>query len=154
VLAPLVLWRVVQRIRRLTVRQQSHLWRHRISLFVFPPIILVTLVTASGSALALAGMIAGIIGGSLLGLAALEKTTFERVGDDFYFTPFAPIGMVVAALFLVRLAWRAVQLYHSAGAPDNFASSPLTLLVFGILAGYYMTNSYGLLRWRKQAVDN
>lgn len=155
VLAPLVLWRVYQRIRRLTVRQQSHLWRHRISLFVFPPLILLMLVGASGSPLALAGMIAGIVGGSLLGLAALNKTTFERVGQDFYFTPFAPIGIVVSVLFLVRLGYRAVEFYTHGGMPDNnFARSPLTLLVFGILAGYYMTNSYGLLRWRKQAVDN
>jgi hypothetical protein len=154
VLAPLALWRVYHRIRRLTVRQQSHVWRHRISLFVFPPLILVTLVGASGSPLALAGMIAGIVGGSLLGVAALGKTTFERVGQEFYFTPFAPIGIVVSLLFLVRLAYRALEFYHSAGMPDNFARSPLTLLVFGILAGYYMTNSYGLLRWRKQAADN
>lgn len=154
VLAPLALWRVYHRIRRLTVRQQSHVWRHRISLFVFPPLILVTLVAASASALALAALIAGIVGGSLLGLAALEKTVFERVGEEFYFTPFAPIGIVVAALFLVRLGYRALQLYHAGGAPDNFTGSPLTLLVFGILAGYYMTNSYGLLRWRRQAADN
>jgi len=154
VLAPLVLWRVYQRVRRLTVRQQSHLWRHRISLCVFPPIILMMLLGASGSALALAGLIAGIVGGSLLGLAALERTTFERVGDDFYFTPFAPIGIVVSLLFLARLAWRGVEFYTHAGAPENFGRSPFTLLVFGILAGYYMTNSYGLLRWRKQAVDN
>ena len=154
VLAPLVLWRVYQRIRRLTVRQQSHLWRHRIALCVFPPIILLMLVGASGSVLALAGLIAGIVGGSLLGLAALEKTNFERVGDDYYFTPFAPIGIVVSILFLGRLAWRAVEFYHSAGMPDNFARSPLTLVVFGILAGYYMTNSYGLLRWRKHAASN
>jgi hypothetical protein len=145
---------VYQRVRRLTVRQQSHLWRHRISLCVFPPIILLMLVSASGSPLALAGMIGGVIGGSLLGLAALERTTFERVGDDFYFTPFAPIGIVVALLFLARLGWRGVEFYTHAGAPENFGRSPLTLLVFGILAGYYMTNSYGLLRWRKHAVEN
>lgn len=154
VLVPLVLWRVYHRIRRLTVRQQSHAWRHRISLCVFPPLILVMLVAASASPLAMAGLVAGVVGGSLLGVAALERTTFERVGEAFYFTPFAPIGIVVAMLFLVRLAWRAAQFYDHAAAPESFAHSPLTLLVFGILAGYYMTNSYGLLRWRKQAADN
>ncbi len=154
VLVPLVLWRVYQRVRRLTVRQQSHLWRHRISLCVFPPLILFTLFSASGSILAMAGMLTGIIGGSLLGLAALERTNFERDGEEFYFTPFAPIGLVVAALFLARLAWRMFQLYQSPGVPENFARSPLTLLVFGILAGYYMTNSYGLLRWRKHSLES
>lgn len=156
VLAPLVLWRVYARIRRLTVRQQSHPWRHRISLFVFPPLILLMLVTASTSPLALAALIAGVMGGSLLALAGLNKTKFERVGDDFFYTPFAPIGIVVSALFLVRLAYRGVEVYGQMQAQSpvphgDFARSPLTLLVFGLLAGYYMTYSTGLLRWRKHA---
>jgi hypothetical protein len=154
VLAPLVLWRVYARIRRLTVRQQSHLWRHRISLFVFPPLILLMLVGASASPLALAGLIAGVMGGSLLGIAGLNKTVFERVGDDFFYTPFAPVGIAVSALFLMRLAYRGFEFYtRMEAAHDNFGRSPLTLLVFGILAGYYMTYSTGLLRWRKQAAE-
>jgi hypothetical protein len=152
--APLVMWRVYHRVRRLTVRQQSHIWRHRISLFVFPPLLLWMLVAGSGSALALAGLIAGVMGGSLLGVAGLNKTVFERTGDEFYYTPFAPIGIAVAALFLVRLAYRGIELYTRVEAHQDFARSPLTLLVFGILAGYYMTYSSGLLRWRKQAADN
>jgi hypothetical protein len=154
VLAPLVLWRVVMRVRRLTVRQQSQPWRHRISLFVFPPLILWMLVAASASPLALAALIAGVVGGSLLGLKGLDKTVFERVGDDFYYTPFAPIGIAVAGLFLVRLAYRGYEFMHGMVAHSDFARSPLTLLVFGILGGYYMTYSYGLLRWRKLAASD
>lgn len=154
VLAPLVMWRVYHRIRRLTVRQQSHPWRHRISLFVFPPFILWMVVAASASPLALAGLIGGIVGGSVLGIVALEKTGFERVGEDFYYTPFAPIGIVVAGLFLVRLAYRGIEFYQRMESHQDWGRSPLTLLVFGILAGYYMTYSYGLLRWRKHAAGN
>ena len=36
------------------------------------------------------------------------------------------------------------------GADPNlqYASSPLTLLIFGVLAGYYVSYAIGLLRWK------
>jgi hypothetical protein len=34
---------------------------------------------------------------------------------------------------------------------DDFARSPLTLCVFGLLAGYYIAYAIGLVRWRAQA---
>jgi hypothetical protein len=33
-------------------------------------------------------------------------------------------------------------------AASNFAASPLTLGIFGLLAGYYVTYAIGLVRWR------
>jgi hypothetical protein len=33
----------------------------------------------------------------------------------------------------------------------EFATSPLTLFIFGLLAGYYMTYAFGLLAWRRKA---
>jgi hypothetical protein len=36
----------------------------------------------------------------------------------------------------------------------DFTRSPLTLLIFGVLAGYYMTYAVGLLRWRKRTAAN
>ena len=32
--------------------------------------------------------------------------------------------------------------------PGDFAASPLTLGIFGLLAGYYVTYAIGLVRWR------
>jgi len=34
---------------------------------------------------------------------------------------------------------------------DNFTRSPLTLAIFGLLAGYYKAYAIGLLRWRARA---
>ena len=55
VLVPLVLWRVYSRIKRLTTRQRSKVWRHRTTLVFFPLLILmlaaVSLQTGTNTAL-------------------------------------------------------------------------------------------------------
>lgn len=153
VLAPFVLWRVYSRIKRLTTRQRSKMWRHRTTLVFFPLLVLVLAVLSLQTApVALAGLGAGLPLGLVLARIATSRTKFEQVGDEYYFTPNAPIGMLVAVLFLGRMAYRAYQLYAAQGqlAHHEFVTSPLTLFIFGILAGYYMTFAVGLLAWRKR----
>jgi hypothetical protein len=41
---------------------------------------------------------------------------------------------------------------HAARAPDVFARSPLTLAIFGLLAGYYVAYAIGLVRWRSRVM--
>jgi hypothetical protein len=153
VVAPLVLWRVYSRIKRLTSRQQSKTWRHRTTLVFFP---LLVLSLAAGAvltgALPLIALAAGLPLGVVLGRIAIGKTRFEQVGDAYYFTPHAPIGMLIALLFMGRMAYRAYE-YYALGALQHheFATSPLTLFIFGLLAGYYMTYAFGLLAWRRKA---
>lgn len=152
-LVPLVAWRLYSRIKRLTTRQRSKTWRHRTTLVFFPLLLVAVGLAALGSPLGLGLLAAGVIGGSVLGSVALAKSTFEQVGDEYYFTPHAHIGAVVALLFIGRMAWRAWEFYSTGGTMmgHDFVRSPLTLSVFGVLAGYYMTYAVGLLRWRKTA---
>jgi len=153
VLVPFVLWRVYSRIKRLTTRQRSKMWRHRTTLVFFPLLVLVLAVLSlQTTPIALAGLGAGLPLGLVLARIATSRTKFEQVGDEYYFTPNAPIGMLVALLFLGRMAYRAYQLYEAHGqlAHHEFVTSPLTLFIFGILAGYYMTFAAGLLAWRKR----
>jgi hypothetical protein len=153
VLAPFVLWRVYSRIKRLTTRQRSKVWRHRTTLVFFPLLVLVLAVLSLQTApIALAGLGAGLPLGLVLARIATSRTKFEQVGGEYYFTPDAPIGMLVALLFLGRMAYRAYQLVEAHGqlAHHEFVTSPLTLFIFGILAGYYMTFAVGLLAWRKR----
>jgi hypothetical protein len=150
-LVPLVVWRMYSRIKRLTTRQHSRIWRHRTTLVFFPLLLLMMASMALDNPLVLAGMAAGLAGGVALGSASLSKTRFEQVGDDYFFTPHAQIGMLVACLFLSRMAWRFWQMYSGVDSGQHdFVRSPLTLAVFGILAGYYITYAIGLLRWRKR----
>ena len=41
---------------------------------------------------------------------------------------------------MARMAWRAYEFYALGSfAHHEFVSSPLTLVIFGVLAGYYMS---------------
>jgi uncharacterized membrane protein len=152
VLIPLVLWRVYSRIKRLTTRQRSKVWRHRTTLVFFPLLVLMLAALAlQTSLIALAGLGIGLPVGLVLARIATSRTKFEQSGGEYYFTPHAPIGMLVALLFLGRMGYRAYE-YYALGsfAHHEFVTSPATLFIFGILAGYYMTFAAGLLAWRKR----
>ncbi len=152
VLAPFILWRVYQRVKRLMVRQRSQPWRHWIAAVLFPLLMVLLGTAALTHPPALAGMAAGITAGVALGVLALRRTVYEQIGGSFFYTPNAHIGILVSVLFIGRLLYRGYEFYVlGAAQPQDFASSPLTLLVFGVLAGYYTTYAAGLLRWRKSA---
>jgi hypothetical protein len=156
VIAPFVLWRVYSRVKRLTSRQRSKTWRHRTTL-VFFPLLLLALAAASVQTgpIALAGLAAGLPLGLVLGRIAIGRTRFEQVGAEFYFTPHAPIGMLIALLFMGRMGYRAYE-YFALGsfAHHEFVTSPLTLFIFGLLAGYYMSFAFGLLAWRRRTASH
>src|SRR3954469_1348418 len=100
VVAPLVLWRMYSRIKRLTTRQRSRVWRHRTTLVFFPLLALLLAVGTGGEPMALAALAAGIGLGVPLGLVATSKTRFETSDGEFYFTPHAPIGFAVFSLLI------------------------------------------------------
>lgn len=152
VLVPFVMWRVYQRIKRLMVRQHSQAWRHWVGVVLFPLIVVMLTLTALAHPLSLAGMAAGIAGGAVLGVIGLRKTVYEKIGPDFFYTPNAHIGILVSMLFVGRLLYRFYEFYvMGVSHSQDFASSPLTLTVFGVLAGYYTTYAAGILRWRNSA---
>jgi cytochrome b561 len=117
-------------------------------------LLLLTVVSIRTNPFALAGLAAGLPVGAILGRIAIGKTRFEQVGGEFFFTPHAPIGLAVALLFMGRMAWRAYEFYALGSfAHHEFVSSPLTLVIFGVLAGYYMSYAFGLLSWRKRTAS-
>jgi hypothetical protein len=152
VIIPFVLWRVYQRVKRLMTRQRSQPWRHWIGVVLFPILLLVFAAGALLHPLALAALGVGVAIGVVLGVIGLRRTVYERIGSDFFYTPSAHIGVLVSLLFLGRLLYRGYEFYFlSTARPEDFASSPLTLLVFGIMAGYYTSYAAGILRWRRSA---
>lgn len=86
-----------------------------------------------------------------LGVFGLSKTQFESTQQGLFHTPNAH-GIAISLLFVGRLAFRLITvLTLNSGEPpmsDNFARSPLTLAIFGLLAGHYTTYDVGLVRWR------
>lgn len=148
VLLPLIGWRLYARFRRLVGRQRLSRVRPWITLSVFP---LLTLLLAyvAGAGLSVVWLVAGLGAGALLGAYGLRRTRFERTATGLFYTPNAHLGIALSLLFAGRLLYRLVELYLAASShtlPAPFGRSPLTLAVFGLLAGYYVAYAIGLLR--------
>jgi hypothetical protein len=156
VLIPLLAWRMYTRFKRMVGRQTLTNVRPWITIVVFPLIILIlgraTLFNPRGLWL-LAG---GLLAGALLGIFGLSKTKFEATSQGLFYTPNAHLGLALSLVFVARIAFRLVQVFTAdpealqRGSGD-FARSPLTLCVFGLLAGYYVAYAIGLVLWRLRA---
>jgi hypothetical protein len=91
-----------------------------------------------------------------LGVLGIRLTKFEQTAEGLFYTPSAHLGIALSALFIGRLAWRFLQLYSLDGQTpppagiNDITHSPLTLVIFATLAGYYVTYAMGLLRWRRR----
>jgi hypothetical protein len=113
----------------------------------------------------LLGLGGGLVVGIGLGVYSLQKTRFENTAQGLFYTPSAHVGIAVSLLFVGRLLYRMIQMYgygNPGGGPApapgqnpslSYATTPLTLLVFGVLAGYYVTYAIGLLRWKASVKD-
>jgi hypothetical protein len=153
-IAALVGWRLYSRVRRMVGRQRLSKVRPWVTLCLFPPL-LVLLVAGSWSHPSAA---LGLVGGTMLGIAlgffGLRLTRFEQTPVGLFYTPSAHLGIALSLLLFARIGYRVAQMYVVPGAMQGgsaaFARSPLTMLIFGTLAGYYVCYAAGLLRWRRR----
>lgn len=146
-------WRIVVRVRRNVGRQKFQRKR------LIARIIIYSLMSIGLAALALlrpkvlGGLAGGLVAGIPLALMALRLTRFETTAEGRFFTPNPLFGIGVSLLFVGRLIYRGVVLYMSAQEmsaqhlhkPPMVLQSPLTLFLFGILAGYYIAYYSGIL---------
>jgi hypothetical protein len=155
-IAVLVAWRMYARIRRLIGRQPVRVARLVLTAILFP--ILIVLVGLSGlrDIHLLEGVVAGVAIGVALGFVGLRLTRFESGPQGCFFVPNTFIGIAVSVLFIGRLIYRFGVIYLSAGQFDPssmqaFGASPLTLAIFGLVAGYYTSFAIGILLWYRKA---
>ncbi|EIM00793.1 DUF1453 domain-containing protein [Rhodanobacter denitrificans] len=155
VMLPILAWMVWRRVSRQFGRQPIRRKRmlFRIAMFA----LIGGLLALSGlHRLALAeGLAGGVLIGGAIGLLGLRLTRFEvdPVKGDCY-VPNPWIGALLTALLLGRLAWRMLVAWPSmqqvpadpgAMPPMGHALTPLTMLVVGLLVGYYIAYFSGLL---------
>ena len=156
IMIPLIAWRTYSRIKRNIGRQTLSKRRPWITIVIFPLlIVLLSLGAYSHHRPALfAAMAGGIIGGIVLGFYGHRHTKFEVTPEGLFYTPNAHIGIALSVLFVGRVLYRMFVLYstnpYAPQSPNDFAASPLTLAIFGLLAGYYVTYAIGLISWRKR----
>jgi len=101
-----------------------------------------------------AGALMLIVAGAVLGVFGTRHTKFENTPEGIFYTPNAHIGIALSVLFVGRVIYRIMFAYSldpsaQPGGP-NFGNNPLTLGIFGLLAGYYVTYAIGLIRWRNR----
>jgi cytochrome b561 len=148
----LVAWRVFARMRRVIGRQRLSVARPWITVVAFPLVAVLLLLTSFAQPLVGAALVAGAAAGVALGLYGTRLTKFEVTPAGLFYTPNAHLGIALSLLLVLRLGYRFVMLQMEAQplAPHSMqlGNSPLTLAIFGTLAGYYVTYAIGLLRWR------
>jgi len=151
----LVVWRVQARIRRLLGRQRLSTVRPWITVVVFPLVLVLLLATSLANPATGAAALAGALVGAGLGVLGTRLTKFEATPAGLFYTPNAHLGIALSLLFVLRLAWRFVVLQTGGRGVDaravQLGANPLTMALFGTLAGYYVAYVIGLLRWRARA---
>jgi hypothetical protein len=148
-----IAWRLYSRIKRLVGRQVSRAWRHWTTIVIFPVFLAIFAVTAMTHLEAEAALAVGVAVGVGLGIWALRKTKFEVTPRGYFYTPNAHIGIALTVLLVARIGYRYYEVMTMTAEQaqthmQDFGRSPLTLVVFGTLAAYYITYAAGILRWR------
>jgi hypothetical protein len=125
---------------------------------VFPILLILFAAISIPQAVDLASLLGGAAVGIGLGLFGTRLTKFENTPEGLYYTPSAHLGIALSALLIARVGYRYWQM-----SSDNWPPQPaigpgnpgswLTLLIFGMLAGYYVTYAIGLIRWSRGAHD-
>jgi hypothetical protein len=152
ILLPLIGWRIYARFRRMVGRQRLSKVRPWVTLVIFPVLVVLLGLASHQHLERLWWLAGGLMLGSWLGIFGLSKTQFEPTATGLYYTPNAHLGIALSLLFVGRIVFRIVEIYvinpgviHDG---SDFARSPITLAVFGLLAGYYVAYAIGLVRWR------
>jgi len=155
----LLLWRTYARVRRMVGRQRLSKVRPWITLAIFPLLIVLLIISAHTNPERLVLLAVGLAAGGGLAVFGLRRTVFEPTPQGLFYTPNAHIGIALSILFVARIIYRFVEVYALNSAPVggngavDFARSPLTLGVFGLLAGYYIGYAIGLVRWRARVMQ-
>lgn len=151
-LTPLLAWRIRARFRRMVGRQRLSRVRPWITLAIYA-ILAALLGIANHAQPAALGVFAASLGaGAVLALLGLRRTVFEPTRQGLFYTPDRRLGIALSLLFLGRIAYRLIEVAlldpGTGHGLADFSRSPLTLAVFGLLAGYQLRYAIGLVRWR------
>jgi hypothetical protein len=152
VVVALIGWRMYSRIRRVIGRQRLSTVRPWLTIVLFPLLAALVLFTSLAHPMTCAALAGGAVVGIALGLYGTRLTKFEATPAGLFYTPNAHLGIALSLLLVLRIGYRFVMLQLGGQNFDpqsmQLGSSPLTMAIFGTLAGYYVTYAIGLLRWR------
>lgn len=154
--AALIGLRLYMRMRRSFGRQRVQPRRMTVRATILTLLAVLLAVFARSSASTFTALLAGGACGAALGYLGLRHTRFESTPEGRYYIPHTYIGLTVTILFLARIAYDFLVLYHGApAAPSGYGraappKSPLTLAASGAFIAYYLTYYIGVLRKSNQ----
>jgi hypothetical protein len=135
-------------------RQRLSKGRPWVTLCLFSILAALLLVASLSHPSAALALVTGLVGGAALGAYGLRLTTFEHTPSGLFYTPSTHLGIGLSLLLVARIGYRALQFWLVPNAVQDgsgaFMRSPLTLVIFGTLAGYSIVYAAGLLRWRRR----
>jgi hypothetical protein len=147
-----IAWIAYMRIRRVVGRQLIRPRIIRVYLFwgsLFTLFVIRLSLRDETIALALGG---GLLLGALLGRFGSSLTKFEQTEEGHFYIPDTRLGVALSALLIGRVVYRIWTLRQTVANPGNgqLLRSPLTLFLFGLLAGYYIVYYIGLVIYTRQ----
>jgi hypothetical protein len=169
VVPTLYAWIFYRRARRNFGRQPYQPKRMTFRIVILSVLAALLLYASAHHSALLAAGLGGLLAGAVTGVVGLRLTRFESGPDGFFYTPNTYIGVGLSALFIGRLVYRFVSTGQLTGNPSTstavgqagasanpwaaFTASPLTLAIFTLIVGYYVTYFVGvMLRARNATV--
>jgi hypothetical protein len=142
----LMVWGIYRRVRRNIGRQPLRPRRIMISIIILSVISVLIFSLSLQLPKLVFGMGGGLLLGALLGFVGLRLTKFETTEAGHFYTPNTHIGIALSMLFVGRMAYRFWAICDVTVAPNGPPAfqSPLTLFIFGLIAGYYLVYYIGL----------
>jgi hypothetical protein len=157
VFVPLIGLALYRRVRTTFGRQPVRPTRMLVRIVLLLALGVVLVAAPPPSTAGAVGAVAGLAAGVVLAIVGLRLTKFETTPQGRFYVPNGWFGLGVTAIFLARLAARLAEtsgrVAAQAGSPPaaTMQKTPLTLAVFFLLAGYYITLYAGVM-WKARAI--
>ena len=142
----LIAWSIYRRIRRNIGEQKLRPVRIIVSLTIFSLVTVLFLCMSFSQPKVLGADVGGLALGISLGFLGLRLTRFRTDDTGHIYTPNTYIGGALSLLFAGRMLYRMSQLRSIGEPPDQpqLILTPLTVFLFGLIAGYYIVFYTGL----------
>jgi hypothetical protein len=154
IIVAFILWRVFYRVRRSVGRQTVQRKRLNVRIIIYSLLCGFLILDTMAHPKTVAGLTGGLLLGVPLGLLGLRLTRFETTPEGCFYTPNPYLGVTITILFIVRLFYRLTEVFVVSSRAHQrpvLTQTPLTLSLFGLLAGYYIAYYMGVLQRSRHA---
>lgn len=154
---------IVQRYRVGTARRRARVWVATLNVvligFSAALFLLAAAVMNAWVADTFFYGVAGLAGGSVLGLVGLKLTRWDTTARALHYTPNRPLVLIITLAVLARLLygfWRGWQAWHESESGASWlatSGAAGSLTVGAVVLGYYLAYWAGIARRLKRSAN-